>query len=163
MTPAAGPDRKRPDLAGIVRDVAADRERWAHRVHHDARQRQFELLHRDADIEVWMVCWMPGQDTGFHDHDASAAAITVVAGQVSEQRLVIDGANTTRSFLRGETMTAHPWDIHRVQHAGAEPSVTIHAYSPPLARMGQYEIGSDGTLRRHAQDAVEELRPVAAA
>ena len=26
-------------------------------------------------------------------------------------------------------------DIHRVLHAGGEPAVTIHAYSPPLLRI----------------------------
>jgi hypothetical protein len=40
--------------------------------------------------------------------------------------------------------------------------VTIHAYSPPLRRMGQYEIGPNGTLQRHSSDAAEELKPIAA-
>jgi hypothetical protein len=38
--------------------------------------------------------------------------------------------------------------------------VTIHAYSPPLVRMGAYEIEPSGQLRRHAISYEEELRPL---
>jgi predicted metal-dependent enzyme (double-stranded beta helix superfamily) len=150
------------NLRGLVQDIAADPEQWQGLVHHDPEQRHFALLHRDEEIEVWVVSWMHGHDTGFHDHDASAAAITVVAGEIREQRLAVGRANIDRSFATGQTIAVRPSDIHRVQHTGDAPSVTIHAYSPPLARMGQYEIGPNGTLQRHAQDAGEELRPLAA-
>ena len=46
-------------------------------------------------------------------------------------------------------------------HAGAEPAVTLHAYSPPLWRMGAYEIAPTGELRRHSVSYAEELRPLA--
>ena len=34
-------------------------------------------------------------------------------------------------------------DIHRVNHAGDGPAVSLHAYSPPLRRMGAYEVDAD--------------------
>ena len=37
----------------------------------------------------------------------------------------------------------------------------IHAYSPPLWRMGAYEVRADGELRRHSLSYAEELRPLA--
>ena len=49
-------------------------------------------------------------------------------------------------------------DIHRVLHAGEGPAVTIHAYSPPLMRMGSYTVEPTGQLRRHAVSYEEELR-----
>ena len=54
-------------------------------------------------------------------------------------------------------------DIHRVAHAGGGPAVTIHAYSPPLWRMGAYEIDEDGVLVRRSLEAGAELRAEAAA
>ena len=54
-------------------------------------------------------------------------------------------------------------DPHRVLHAGREPAVTLHAYSPPLWRMGAYEVRGDGTLARHSLSYAEELRPLEAA
>ena len=64
---------------------------------HDAGERTYVLLHRDEEVELYVVCWMPGHDTGFHDHDASAAAITVVDGAVSEERLALTGTVETRA------------------------------------------------------------------
>jgi hypothetical protein len=43
---------------------------------------------------------------------------------------------------------------------GGSPAVSIHAYSPPLWRMGTYTTGPDGTLRRQSISYAEELRPV---
>ena len=43
----------------------------------------------------------------------------------------------------------------------AAPAVSIHAYSPPLWRMGAYSVEPDGTLRRESISYAEELRPVA--
>ena len=48
--------------------------------------------------------------------------------------------------------------IHRVLHAGKQPAVTIHAYSPPLLRTGAYRIGPDGELERELLSYEEELR-----
>ena len=42
-------------------------------------------------------------------------------------------------------------------------AVSIHAYSPPLWRMGAYEVDADGTLRRRSISSAEELRPVESA
>ena len=44
----------------------------------------------------------------------------------------------------------------------ARPS-RVHAYSPPLWRMGAYEVRADGELRRHSVSYAEELRPLAEA
>jgi hypothetical protein len=38
-------------------------------------------------------------------------------------------------------------------------AVSIHVYSPPLWRMGAYDIDADGSLRRRSIGYDEELRP----
>ena len=106
---------------------------------------------------------MDDHDTGFHDHDRSCGAVAVVSGGVREERLALGGAPRERSFGVGESFHFAAADIHRVRHAGAEPAVTLHVYSPPLLRMGAYEVGADGVLVRHAMSSSEELRPRAAA
>ena len=84
---------------------------------------------------------MEDHDTGFHDHDLSGGAVGVVAGAVREDRLALGGGTVSRVAAAGDTFTFSAADIHRVLHAGDAPAVTIHAYSPPLWRMGAYEIG----------------------
>jgi predicted metal-dependent enzyme (double-stranded beta helix superfamily) len=148
------------ELEAVVARLAADRERWAHLVRHDPTQRLYEELQRDDDLAVWLICWMDDHDTGFHDHDLSSGAVAVVAGAVAEDRLVLGGPPVTRTFAAGGTFNFTAADIHRVRHAGEAPAVTIHAYSPPLWRMGAYEILSGGELRRHSLSYAEELRPL---
>jgi hypothetical protein len=36
----------------------------------------------------------------------------------------------------------------------------VHAYSPPLWRMGQYAVDDDGVLRRVSLSYADELRPI---
>jgi hypothetical protein len=52
--------------------------------------------------------------------------------------------------------------IHRVRHRGAGPAVTLHAYSPPLRRVGTYEVAADGALLRHPRPSDVTLAPAAA-
>ena len=84
----------------------------------------------------------------------------MVAGEVAEDRLALGGPPVTRTFECGEAFHFSAADIHRVRHTGTGPAVTIHAYSPPLWRMGAYEILPGGELRRHSLSYAEELRPL---
>ena len=87
---------------------------------------------------------MDEQDTGFHDHDVSAGAVAVVSGSVREDRLVLGAPPRPASVHAGGAFSFEASDIHRVQHAGAEPAVTLHAYSPPLWRMGDLRGAAGG-------------------
>jgi len=142
--------------ADAVRELAAAPGRWSHLVRHDPDERVYDLVHRDEDVEVYVVCWMSGHDTGFHDHDDSAAAIAVVQGAIVEERLSVAGAVGGR-YGAGELVEVPPEAIHRVRHAGEAPAVTLHAYSPPLSRVGTYEIAPGGALLRHAREAETPL------
>jgi predicted metal-dependent enzyme (double-stranded beta helix superfamily) len=146
----------------VVANQIADRPAlWSHYIEHDPTHRTFKQLLRDEHLDVWLLCWSHDHDTGFHDHDLSAGAVAVVSGSVREERLVLGRSpNTPISRLAhaGSSFTFGASDIHRVLHAGTEPAVTVHAYSPPLVRMGSYTIEPSGQLRRHAVSHEEELR-----
>jgi predicted metal-dependent enzyme (double-stranded beta helix superfamily) len=105
---------------------------------------------------------MNDHDTGYHDHDLSSGAVAVTAGAVREERLVLGGPPAARTVSAGGSFTFGPADIHRVSHAGSQPAVTLHAYSPPLWRMGSYELLPTGELRRWSLSYAEELRPIGA-
>ena len=167
-TPLASVPRPRdrdltaPELQAFVAELADRPELWINRVHHDHTQRVYEELLSDEHLTAWLICWMDDHDTGFHDHDISAGAVAVVGGRVREERLTIEGPTRDRTF--GPTQSFHfsAADIHRVRHAGGGPAVTLHVYSPPLARMGAYVVGEDGVLERHTVEPEEELRPLSA-
>ncbi len=151
----------RPALRDMLLEWVGREEAWSPLVRHDSDERVHTLLHRDDDVEVYVVCWMGGHDTGFHDHDESAAAITVLAGTVTEERLALNGSVEV-TLGAGDTVTIAREAIHRVRHAGDLPAITLHAYSPPLQRVGTYEIANDGALLRHARPSGVTLEAAAA-
>jgi hypothetical protein len=156
-------DLDRQALRRLVCDIAADRRVWHPLVMLDADARRFEQLWRDEHVDVWVISWMRGHDTGFHDHDVSSGAVAVVAGELVEERLVLGGAPRRLRHPAGASFDFDASHVHRMSHDAGEAAVSIHAYSPPLWRMGTYAVGSDGTLRRQSISYAEELRPVDAA
>jgi predicted metal-dependent enzyme (double-stranded beta helix superfamily) len=158
-----GRDLTGDELRAIAAQIAARPELWSEQVDHDPSQRTYAELLRDAHLDVWLICWSEDHDTGFHDHDLSAGAVAVISGSVREERLALGrptDAPIARTVRAGSSFDFGASDIHRVLHTGSEPAVTIHAYSPPLSRMGAYVVEPDGQLRRHAISYEEELRPL---
>lgn len=154
-----GRDLDGPELESFVSELAERPELWIDLIHHDPSSRSYEELISDEHVTAWLICWMEDHDTGFHDHDVSSGAVAVLSGAVREERLAIGGLPVQRTFKAGGSFHFSAADIHRVRHAGTDPAVTLHVYSPPLLRMGAYEVGEDGVLARHPVASSEELRP----
>jgi predicted metal-dependent enzyme (double-stranded beta helix superfamily) len=154
------PVRRVALLRRLVAELAAEQERWRALVRHDCDRRVFECVLDEPAVEAWLICWMPGHDTGFHDHDLSSGAVTVIEGEVREDRLHVATPMTSAVFGAGQTFDFDSSDIHRVKHSGSAPAVTLHAYSPRLRRMGAYAVTREGALRRHRLAYGEELRPL---
>jgi mannose-6-phosphate isomerase-like protein (cupin superfamily) len=122
-----------------------------------------DVVRRNSASRALGYTWVPARarwrlrssgrhDTGFHDHDHSAAAIAVLQGAIREERFALRGPGE-HTLRVGEQVAIVPEAIHRVRHAGEGPAVTLHAYSPPLHRVGTYEVASDGALLRHPRPA----------
>jgi predicted metal-dependent enzyme (double-stranded beta helix superfamily) len=151
------------ELHALVAGIAADPEQWRPLVRRDTPDRHFEELHSDDHVGIWVISWASGNDTGFHDHDVSCGAVAVVEGEVVEERLVVGGAPREIHHRAGEAFAFEAWHVHRMRHDAAQSAVSIHAYSPPLSRMGAYAVEPDGTLQRRSISYAEELRPLGTA
>ena len=160
--PGFARDLDRDSLRKLVSDLAARPEAWRALVAIDAERRRFEQLWRDEHVDVWVISWMHGHDTGFHDHDVSCGAVAVVRGELIEERLVLGGEPRRLHHRAGQAFDFDAAHVHRMRHESDAPAVSIHAYSPPLWRMGSYAVGADGTLRRQSISYAEELRPIEA-
>jgi predicted metal-dependent enzyme (double-stranded beta helix superfamily) len=160
-TPSGHPlDAER--LQALAARVAARPELW--RPHYDpaAVARGFAALHRDETVDVWAIFWLPEHDTGWHDHDTSSGAVHVVEGALEEHVLRLVEPERRTRHARGASFAFGPSHIHRITCA-APRATSIHAYSPPLWRLGQYTLTEDGALRRVSVSYAEELRPLKAA
>jgi hypothetical protein len=148
------------ELRELVGRIAADPDQWRPLVRPDGVERHFEQFLRDDHVDVWIISWASGNDTGFHDHDVSRGAVAVVQGELIEERLVLGGAPRLRRHRTGDVFDFDASHVHRMRQDAVTPAVSIHAYSPPLWRMGAYVVGPDGTLERRSISYAEELRPV---
>jgi hypothetical protein len=147
------------ELRRLVDGLAEGPEQWRHLVAFGDDTRHFVSLHRDEYVDVWLICWGQFDDTGWHDHDVSCGAVRVVGGTLKESRLRV-GARHAEALVRsGRSFCFGPEHIHRL--SGVDGSaVSIHAYSPPLWRLGQYSISPAGVMRRLSVSYAEELRPL---
>ena len=55
-------------------------ELWREHVRDSSAGRVYEQIWDDELVNAWLICWSEDQDTGFHDHDRSDAAIRVIEG-----------------------------------------------------------------------------------
>lgn len=155
---AEGRDLESVELLAAAGSLAERPELWQHLVEHRTDERHYVRLRRDHHVEVWLICWMPSQDTGLHDHDRSGGAVRVTAGVLAEDRMVLGQAGLdTVEYPAGGGFSFDASRIHNVRHAGTEPATSLHLYSPPLWRMGYYDVGEDGRLARHAATYLDEL------
>jgi len=152
-------DLDRRELLELVTSTARDRSLWGEHVAFSDNERHYVSLHRDAHVDVWLLCWTPANDTGWHDHDISSGAVAVAQGALVEHNLTV-GAEPARTDVgAGLAYSFGAEHIHRLVGRDAG-SVSIHAYSPPLWRMGQYVVTASGVLRRTSVSYADELRPL---
>lgn len=155
---SSSPTRLRPaDLLRITDEGAAEVLDGRHDhllpAAFPARERWSTRLRSGTDVDVWLISWPPGRSTELHDHAGSFGALTVLSGRLVEYRW--SGGELRRRTLDAGDQAAFPlgW-VHDVMRApgpvtdSTEPTLSVHAYSPPLAAMSYYEVTGYGALRR---------------
>ncbi|MCW2673311.1 MAG: cysteine dioxygenase [Frankiales bacterium] len=133
-------------LADVVSTVAADPRLWREHVRFDAGSRYWHRLASLPEADLWLLTWLPDQQTDLHDHGEATAAFTVVSGSLEEVRLRA-GQRVSRSLTRGQVSWVPAGAVHDVGNRGSSPAISIHAYSPRLTEMTFWDL-ADGELRR---------------
>ncbi|MFJ3221120.1 cysteine dioxygenase [Kitasatospora sp. NPDC086801] len=156
--PLAFPHLARTDLprhpttvaghARLIREIAADRARWEPLVRYDALTRWYARLETGPGYEVWLLSWLPGQSSGFHDHGESSGVMTVVQGELIERSLTHAGEGA-RTLRPGGQRVFSSGYLHEVVNGTLEPAVSIHLYTPGLTEMNQY--GGTALPEQHPQ------------
>ncbi len=170
-SPSSGPTRLRvPDLLQAT-DQAAD-DVLSGRCDHllpaggvPPGERWFTRISADEELDVWLISWVPGHATELHDHGGSLGALTVLAGSLNEFRW--DGRRLRRRRLDAGDQAGFPlgW-VHDVvwaprsapeSHATpVRPTLSVHAYSPPLTAMSYYEVTDRNTVRRRRTELTDQ-------
>ncbi|SEE30178.1 Cysteine dioxygenase type I [Streptomyces sp. 2131.1] len=128
------PPRKHPstvaEFAGLACAIAADRDRWAHLVRHDATSRWYHRLSAGPGHEVWLLSWVPGLSGEPHGHGRSSGVLTVLAGTLTERT-----AHGRRVLRSGTQRVFAPGYVHQLVNDALEPAVSLHVYYPGLTGM----------------------------
>ena len=141
------------ELANIV-SLFASSDEWIDKVRLRAERRWYERLYHGSDYDIWVISWLPGQSTGFHDHGASSGAFVVASGILEEHR----PGERSRVIHPGKPRAFGPDYTHDVLNVSLAPAISIHAYSPPLDEMNEYELeGSQLVPRERAPGQGETL------
>src|SRR5439155_13207499 len=141
-------------LRQLVLDLAGSPQRWLHLVEYDPARRWYQRLLREDDREVWLLSWLPGQRTGFHDHGRSSGAFAVARGVLRERTAPGRRPGRSAAVSQGEVKSFGPWYIRDVINASVQPAVSVHVYSPPLTSMRRFEFGPGGLERVTMETAV---------
>ena len=152
------------ELAAEVRRLAGRPAEWVSRVRLDPEGRWYDRIHVDGCYEIWLISWLPGQSTGFHDHGRANGAFSVVWGALDEC-VVSQGIREPRPeamatvlpVTQGVVRSFGPHYVHDVRNSSKDSvAVSIHAYSPPLSEMTRYDLTPGGGLVAAATESQDD-------
>jgi predicted metal-dependent enzyme (double-stranded beta helix superfamily) len=149
-------------LAAEVRRLTAVPAEWVARVRLDSEGRWYEQIRVSDSCELWLISWLPGQSTGFHDHGGANGAFGVVWGELDEHMVgqgatLSDGptgpgsagsvGSAIRAVSAGQVRSFGAHHVHDVRNSAADSvAVSVHAYSPPLSAMTRYDLTPGGLV-----------------
>jgi Cysteine dioxygenase type I len=133
-------------LCRAAEALAARPQVWEPLVAFDPVERYYARIPQRLAIpggfEAWLLTWLPGQGTGWHDHGGSAGAVTVVSGRLSESVMgeFEPGEVVRHELARGRVRPFDHHHRHEMVNASDRPAVSIHVYAPELAEMTRYRL-----------------------
>lgn len=157
LVPAGDGPLTTEQLVRLSAEIAAHEELWRPLVVADPDRRRYRLLYEDDRVDSWLIMWMPGQGTGFHDHAISGVGLVGVDGAVTEKQMRLPSGSFDVEVRNGDTREGPAGYIHSVAHLEGTPAITIHSYSPPLMEVAQYRVDENGVLRRETEHGRREL------
>lgn len=159
--PRHASNRPRTNLAEIASRLAGQRSLWEPLVRFDPVFRYYARLAAEPAFEAWLLTWVPGQGTDWHDHGGSAGAFVTVRGALTEEHATVSPDDAprivpgSRELVCGTLRAFGTKHIHRVSNNGLEPAVSLHVYSPALVEMNAYV--ADGRKLRLARSQLVGL------
>jgi hypothetical protein len=89
-------------------------------------------------VELWLLSWMPGQQTEPHDHGGASGSFTVLIGELAEFFRYPGGPIRSQSHPAGSALGFGAGRAHQVLNLSKANAASVHAYSPPLVPTREY-------------------------
>jgi cysteine dioxygenase len=105
------------------------------------------LVYKDREFEIMIMCWKAGQRSSIHDHAGSLGGIRILQGELTES-LFRKAANgmikslSSADYAIEDTRVEETSLVHQISNLQAEngTTVSVHIYIPPLVRMNVYSL-----------------------
>ena len=105
---------------------------WKEYVNFSQENYMKNLVFRNKDIEAFVVCWLPGQETKIHNHSDNGCILKILQGNIDE---II--YNNNLEVLKNNNLIKN--DIQYIDNSigihkminNDEKTVSLHIYSPP--------------------------------
>ncbi|HUC37918.1 MAG TPA: cysteine dioxygenase family protein [Acidimicrobiales bacterium] len=130
------------DLLRLARSLVAAVPRWHE--HLDQVGRSWKLIASSKAFEAWLILWPPGTAIGLHDHRASAGAMSMAEGVLSESYVSRD--RTERSVLghrrlhAGQSVSFPVGHVHSIMNRSQLAARSVHVYAPTLRTMTYHRL-----------------------
>lgn len=136
-------------LARLLSEVRVTRADLAPVCTFGVRGYRRNTIARSDWFELLALCWRSGHCTPIHDHVGSSCAFRVVEGSGTEIRFTLTPSGlicpvAAIAMEPGYVCAAKDEDIHQVANmqAAGQDLITLHIYSPPIAKMRTYHFAT---------------------
>ena len=146
-------NRTPANLSAIATRLAGQPGLWSPLIKYDPLSRYYARLAAEPTYEAWLLTWVPGQGTDWHDHGGSAGAFVVLSGTLTEEHAAVSPLSSPqilpvpRVLVTGTLRSFGRRHVHRVTNQALDPAVSLHVYAPALVEMNNYV--RDGDRLRH--------------
>jgi len=105
---------------------------WKQYISFDKQDYKKNLVYRDNNFEIFVVCWLPNQETKIHNHPEGGCLLKILEGNMMEELydknfVLQEKNNLVMSDVR---YIDDSIGIHKMKN-NEENTISLHIYSPP--------------------------------
>ena len=110
------------------------------------------LIHRDRDFEIMIICWPPNTSAPIHGHEGEKCWMRVESGALRVSNYLLQSLdpltlNMTEQIKGESGHLDGPAEIHSVENVYSEDAVSLHVYAKPFSKCDIYCLET-GTVER---------------
>ena len=105
---------------------------WKQYISFDKQDYKKNLVYRDNNFEMFVVCWLPNQETKIHNHSEEGCLLKILEGNITEElynkNFVLQEKNNLA--LSDVRYIDDSIGIHKMKNNEVN-TISLHIYSPP--------------------------------
>ena len=109
-----------------------DSPEWKNYVSFDDNTYKKNLVFRNDNFELFVVCWKPKQKTPIHSHAENGCIIKMLKGNLTEKLYFNDGSFKKHTLYKNDiTFIDDNIGKHIMENDSDKNAISMHLYSPP--------------------------------